>query len=77
MFFAERNCTCNRCGSMIRKGDPVRFERSHQASRPKWGSGRRSGDGHYVNRPIHNHDCNGFDTLQAKAKAAAEAARHG
>jgi hypothetical protein len=66
---------CPRCGHRIDKGDPIRFEAYTTRGGHRYGSGRAHGGGERKSRPIHAHDCNGFDALQARAKAAAAAAR--
>lgn len=73
---ATKACMCPRCGHRIDKGEPIRFESYTTRPRHRFGSSRASGGGTVAWRPIHAHDCNGMDALQAKAKAAAEAARH-
>ena len=73
MITARKTSMCQRCGHRIDKGDPIRFETAHTSARHHSGSGRIHGGGKAYSRPIHAHDCNGMDALQARAKAAAEA----
>lgn len=72
---ANKACMCNRCGRFIDKGEPIRFETYQTRGHRKTGSGRHTGGGATAYRPIHLHDCDGWDAAQARAKSAALAAR--
>jgi hypothetical protein len=76
MTTANKAFMCPRCGHRVDKGEPIRFEPYTTRPRHRFGSGRSYGGGERKLRPIHAHDCNGMDAMQAKAQAAAEAARN-